>query len=207
VPNREVSIEVDLAKNARGELAGTFSNPARNLKGFPLASVTVEGNAIRLLIKANSGGGTFEGVLSGDGRSMSGTFNTTEGGYSIPFGLTRTGDARIEAAATSAPIGKELEGTWHGALVANGKQVRLVLTLSNHPDGTGSILQVDEGLDVPIATITQKASSLTLDITAVGGSYSGTLNADGTELAGTWNEGQVSLPLTFRRAAEGKQRP
>jgi hypothetical protein len=38
----------------------------------------------------------------------------------MPFSLTRTGDPRIEAPATSAPIGKELEGIWNGTLDVNG---------------------------------------------------------------------------------------
>ena len=56
-----------------------------------------------------------------------------------------------------------------------------------------------EGLEIPITTITQKASSVTLDVTTVGGSYAGALNAEGTELAGTWTQGSATLPLTFRR--------
>ncbi len=202
VPDREVRIEVDLSKSAKGDLAGTFGNPARNVKGLPLANVAVDGKSIRFLLKVNSGGGAFEGVLADDGKSMSGKFNTAEGGYSIPFTLTRTGDAKIEPPAKSAPIGKELEGTWNGALNVDGKQVRLVLKMANQPDGTasGSLLSVDGGgLEVPI-TMTQKGSSLTVDVKAVGSSFAGALNPDGTELVGTYTEGTVALPLTFRRA-------
>jgi hypothetical protein len=86
--------------------------------------------------------------------------------------------------------------------------LRAILTLSNQPDGTasGSLVTVDDGLEIPIATITQNASSLTLDLKAVGASYSGTLNPDATELAGTYTQGSLTLPLTFRRAAtEGKK--
>jgi hypothetical protein len=209
VPEREVRIEVDLAKSAKGDLAGTFGNPARNVAGLPLANVAVDGKSVRFVLKVNSGGGTFEGVLGDDGKSMSGKFNTAEGGYSIPFTLTRTGDAKIEPPAKSASIGKELEGTWNGALDVDGKHVRLVLKMANQPDGTatGSLLSVDGGgLEVPII-MTQKGSTLTLAIKAVGSSYAGTLNTEGTALVGTYTEGTVVLPLTFQRAAaaEGKK--
>jgi hypothetical protein len=55
-------------------------------------------------------------------------------------------------------------------------------------------------LEIPIATITQKASSVTLDLKAIGGSYSGALNAEGTALVGTVTQGAAVLPLTFRLA-------
>ena len=211
-PGKEVRFEVDLAKNSKGELAGTFSNPAQNIRGYPLSNVAFDGRSVRFLLKVNSGGGPFEGVLSADGKSMSGDFTTAtaEGNFTVPFSLTRTGDARIEPPSRSAAIGKELEGTWNGTLDVNGKQqVRLVLKMSNQPDGTatGSLVTVDQGVDIPVTTITQKASSLILDIKVVGGTYSSVLNADGTELVGTWTQGSLVLPLTFRRAAatEGKK--
>jgi hypothetical protein len=209
-PGKEVKFEVDLAKNSRGELAGTFSNPAQNIKGYPLTNVAVEGRSIHFVLKVNSGGGPFEGVLSADGKSIAGDFTaaTAQGNFTVPFSLTRTGEARIDAPPTSAPIDKELEGTWNGTLDVNGKPLGFVLKMSNHPDGaTGTLVSVDQGVEIPITTITQKASSLILDVKVVGGTYSGALSADGTELVGTWTEGPLVLPLTFRRAgtADGKK--
>ena len=65
---------------------------------------------------------------------MSGEFTTSQGGYTIPFNLTRTGNAQIAAAPRSAPIGKELEGTWNGTLEVAGKHERLVLKMANQID-------------------------------------------------------------------------
>ena len=121
----------------------------------------------------------------------------------MPFDLKRTGDARIAAAPKSAPIGKELEGTWNGAIDVGGKQERLVLTMTNHADGTasGTIQDLDgSNVEIPIA-ITQKASDVTIDVTVVGASYTAALNANG-ELSGTWAQGPVSLPLTFKRVSK-----
>jgi hypothetical protein len=55
-------------------------------------------------------------------------------------------------------------------------------------------------LEIPITTITQQSSSVTLLLNVVGGSYSGALNRDGTELVGTLTQGTAVLPLTFRRS-------
>ena len=201
IPNMEMKIEIDLAKNSKGELAGTFGNPAQNVKGLPLSTVAVEGRSVRLVLKAGKEVSTFVGVLSADGKSISG--DASQGAESVPFSLTRTGDARIAPAPKSPPIGKELEGTWNGTLDVGERHVRLVLKMANQPDGTatGTIVSLDgSGMELPIA-MTQKASSVTIDVTSVGISYVGVLNAEGTELVGKWTEGSAVLPLTFRRAA------
>jgi hypothetical protein len=201
-PNMEVKIEIDLSKDSKGELAGSFGQLAQNLKGLPLANVAVDGRSVGFQIRGSAPGErVFKGTLSADGRSMAGDF--TQAGFTIPFNLTRSGDARIETPARNAAISKELEGSWNGTLDVNGVQKRLVLTLSNQADGTsaGSFVNVDEGLEIPITTIVQKASSVTLDVKAVGGSYSGALNPEGTELVGTLTQGPLALPVTFRRGA------
>lgn len=203
IPDKEVKVEVDLARNAKGALAGTFGNPGEGLKGLPLASVSVEGKAVTFELKAGSGGGTFRGTLAADGQSMSGDFITTEGNHALPFRLARTGDARIAPAPKSLPIGKELEGTWNGTLEYEGKQSRLVLSMANQKDGTsaGTILSRDgSGVEVPIA-MAQKGSHVTIEVPSVSARYEGDLNAAGTELAGTWTQGPAVLPLTFRRPA------
>ncbi len=63
-----------------------------------------------------------------------------------------------------------------------------------------AVFNPGDGLEIPIASITQNASSVTLDLKAVGGSYSGKVNAEGTELVGTFIQGTAVLPLTFRRS-------
>jgi hypothetical protein len=199
-PNVEMKVEIDLAKNSKGELAGTFAQPAQGVKGLPLSTLTVEGRSIRFVVKGGPEGATFQAMLSADRTSMSG--EAAQGGYSVPFTLTRTGDARVAPMPKSPPIGKELEGTWNGALDVNGAQMRLVVKMANQPDGTaaGTIVSQDgSGVDIPIA-MTQKASNVTIDVPSVGASFAGVLNAERTELAGTWTQGPSALPLTLRLA-------
>jgi len=206
-PGMEVKIEIDLATNGQGELTGTFSKPAEKLKGLPLSDIAIEHQSVRFQIKGAPRERVFEGDLSADGKSISGIYS--QSGYTIPFSLTLMGEARIEAPAKNAAIGKEFEGVWNGTLEADGKQLHAILTLSNQADGTSiaSLVSVDEGLDIPITTITQRASSLTLDLKAVGGFYSASLNPAGTELTGTYTQGSLALPLTFSRStAPGTKR-
>jgi hypothetical protein len=202
VPNMEVPIEVDLAKDGNG-LSGTFANPSQNLRGLPLGNISVVGKEVSFQVRGSAPGErAFKGTLSDDGQSLSGDYS--QGGYTIPFVLARKGDPQGEAPARSAAVSKALEGTWNGALEASGVQRRLVLTVVNRPDGTstGHFLNIDEGLEIPISAITEKASSVVLEVKALGGAYTGTLDAAGAELVGTWTQGPAGVPLTLRRAAK-----
>jgi len=120
----DVQVEIDLAKNSKGELAGTFGQPAQHLKGLPLAGFSVNGTAVAFQIKGSTPGDrAFKGTLSADGTTISGDFSSSQVG-TVPFKLTRTGDARIEATPASAAIAKELEGNWIGTLEVNGMQLQ-----------------------------------------------------------------------------------
>jgi hypothetical protein len=200
--SREVAIDIDLTKNARGALDGTFGQPGQNIKGLPLSTVTLAGQTVSFELKATAGGGVFRGNLA-DATSMTGEFVTSEGGYTVPFDLKRTGDAQIAPAPRSAAIGQELEGTWNGTIDLNGRQERLVLKMTNRGDGTatGTILDLDgSAVEIAIA-MTQKASTLTLEVAAVGASYVAVLKSE-NELVGTWAQGPLTLPLTFTRATK-----
>jgi hypothetical protein len=198
IPGRDdVRFEVDLARRDAGDVTGAIS--AADEKGLPLTKVAVEGRSITFQARSDQ---PFSAVLSHDGKQMSG--NATLSGYSLPFGMNRTGDARLEPAVTSPSVGKELEGTWNATLGINGMSLRLALTVTNQSGGgaIARIVSLDEGgLTVP-AVVTQNGSSVNYEQKGVAGSYAGTLNADGTELVGTWTQRATSLPLAFRRGAE-----
>ena len=196
-PATDVLIEVDLARDAAGALAGTFGNAAQNVHGFPLSNVAANGTSVAFEIKAN-GGGVFHGTVSADGKSMTGTFATR--GTELPFALTRLGDAKIAPPPRSPAIAKELEGKWSGTLDVEGTTRQVGLKLRNDSDGTSTgVIVTNEGVEVPITGIAQKGTSVTLEVKNVGGTWAGTLK-DG-ELAGTWTQGPFTGPLAFRRAA------
>src|ERR1700730_14802219 len=70
MPEKEMKIEIDLAKNSKGNLAGTFGQPAQSVKGLPLPTVAVEGRSVRFVVKGDAEPSTFKGVLSADGKSI-----------------------------------------------------------------------------------------------------------------------------------------
>jgi predicted hotdog family 3-hydroxylacyl-ACP dehydratase len=196
--NMALKVEIDLARNSLGVFAGTFSQPAQGVKGLPLSSIAVEASTVRFVVKGGPDAATFDGALSADGTSISGT--VTQGGFTIPINLSRTGDARIVPAPKSAPIAKELEGTWNGALDIDGAAMRLVVKMANQPDGTaaGTVVSPDgSGVEIPIG-MTQNGSTVTIDVPSVGASYVAVLNPARTELTGTWTQRDAAFPLTLR---------
>ena len=145
----------------------------------------------------------FKGTVSKDAKSLSGEFS--QGGGKVPFAVTRTGDAKFEPLPKSTPITKDVEGSWEGSLDVNGTILRLVVKLSNGPDGvaTGTMVSVDQGgAEMPIAAIVQTGSHLKLIVQVVAGTYEGDLK-DG-QLTGTWTQGPGTLPLIFRRPAPSR---
>ena len=55
-PGIELAVEFDLTKNLGGQWAGTFSQPAQNISGFPLSGVSLNGNRVTFEIRATGGG-------------------------------------------------------------------------------------------------------------------------------------------------------
>ena len=199
-PNMELKVEIDLARNGQGNFFGTFGQPAQGVKGLPLASVDVGASKVRFVVKGGPDAATFDGTLAADGTTISG--EVSQSGFTIPMQLARTGDARFVPAPTSAAIGRELEGTWHGTLDVNGASMRLIVKMANRPDGTatGTVVSPDgSGVEIPIG-MTQKASSVTIEVPSLSASFVAVLNDSGTELTGTWTQRDASLPLTLSRA-------
>jgi hypothetical protein len=199
-PGRSVAFEVDLGKNARGELIGTFGNPAQGEKALPLGTIAVTGREVRFAVNATRGG-TFHATLGDDGRAMAGDFTLGGGGQAVPFQLTRTGAARFTPPPRSPPISRRLEGRWTGTLTADGKQLTIGLAMANQPDGTATGTVRSEGLQLPIA-ITETGARVRIDVPSVSGSFAGEIDAAGARLVGTWSQRSLSLPLTFARDAK-----
>ena len=50
----EMLFHVDLSKNAKGDVIGTYSRPDNNLAGLPLTRVTLDGRAIGFVLTGNT---------------------------------------------------------------------------------------------------------------------------------------------------------
>jgi hypothetical protein len=202
-PGMAIGFEIDFARNEKGVMTGTVNLPGERIKGLPLTKVAIEGRTISFHARSDQ---PMRGDLSADGKTIAGDYFAE--GNTLPFTMVRTGDSKMQAPPKSPPITAQLEGTWEGTLETHGVELHLVLKLANRGDGTsaGRIVNLDQGeLELPVA-ITQKGATVTLDVVPIVSSYAGTLNADGTELAGTFSQGANSAALTFRRTAAGSSK-
>jgi hypothetical protein len=200
LPNSPLAIEVDVARNAKGELAATFAEPSAGVKGFPFSIVELQGRTLRLVLKAGEKPSTFTGTLSIDGKTISG--NAEQGGEKTTFTLTRVGEARVAAQPKNARIAKELEGAWYGAIDMGGRQMRLVLKLANHADGTaeGTVMSPDgSGIEIPLG-IKEKDGHVEIGVPSVGAAFIGKFDAVKLELNGQWTQSTATFPLKFRRS-------
>jgi hypothetical protein len=198
-PSMEVPFAIDLARNDQGQFAGTLSLPVEHISGLPLLKVAVDGAAVSLYARADQ---PLNGALSADGTTITGDYFAE--GATVPFSLTRRGAAKIDPPATGPAIAAALEGTWKAVIATNGLEVHVVLTLANRADGRSIayIVNLDQGgLRLPMA-VGQSGASVTLTSTVVPSSFTGGLN-DAGELAGTFSQGSLSMPVTFHRATAG----
>lgn len=97
--------------------------------------------------------------------------------------------------------GEGAAGEWRGVLEVGAMTLRLALHVEEKDDGgLGAILDsVDQGAKIPVDTVVFERGTLRLALHAIGASYQGTLNADGSALEGVWSQGGRELPLTFHR--------
>jgi hypothetical protein len=200
VQGKELRLEVDLVARAADKWEGSAAFPEMNTKGLELSGIAVQGQAVTFGIKGIPGDPTFKGTLSKDSKTLSGDF--VQGPASGTFTLAWKGEPKFEAPAKNAPLGKDFEGTWEGALEVNGVTLHLVMKLSNQDGGAkGTLISIDQGgVEIPIDTIVQTAAHLKLAVPRIGGAYEGDLK-DG-QITGTWTQGPISAPLNLKRAAK-----
>lgn len=204
LPGTELAIRVDLEK-APGAWSGSIDILVQGLRGFRLADVKVEGEAVSFAMPGIPGDPKFAGKLAADGRTIGGEF--TQAGRTHPFKIERKPKPAGVAGETPARgvPGKGLIGHWQGSLKPTPViELRLVLEITNTPAGEpgGVMVSADQGgARIPITALTEKEGRVSFETKSVGGTFDGSLSADGSEIDGSWRQGGNVLPLTFKRLA------
>jgi uncharacterized protein len=186
-----------IARGDHGFSAATLDSLDQGVYGIEASSLQQSDSTLSFEIPSVNA--TFRGEVSGDHRSIAGTW--LQGGASLPLEFHRP----PHLSASKAPSGavSAAEGTWQGALETNGMRFRLQLRISHDEQGQliASMDSIDQGINgFRAATATQTGSAVHLDLPAVRGVYDGELSATRNFMSGTWRQGGNPTPLDFKRS-------
>lgn len=202
----EVPMTVDLAQDASGAWIGSFTVPGSTQVDVPLTGITATDSSVHFVLSFPDNP-SFDGKLSADGTSISGTASNSQG--SVGFDLARTGDAHVNVAPPSSVLPVEFVGRWEGAVSAEGKQLRVAFVLTPAPDGkaTGTLISVDQGgQEFKASTVTVDGKKLIFESRSISAVFTGTLGDDGA-ITGEWSQGGARLPLALKREGAAVQKP
>ena len=187
-----IRVTLDLAKNAKSEWIASMGLPSDNRTGLVVKDVVVNGKSVKFLALELMSA-RFDLTLGPDG-NMKGTIS---GPGSQPVEFKRTGEAKVELIPASPAVSRALEGDWEGSL--NGT-FRMVFHFKNQPDKTAmTTFDTANATNLPLNDVKQTGQKVEFGMRIAHGSFQGTLNKEGTELAGQFTHEANSVPLTVRK--------
>ena len=98
-----------------------------------------------------------------------------------------------------------IQGNWEGKIEANQLAVRLVLKVSPATGGgyKAALDSPDQGArDIPVTTVTVKRSKVLVELKPLNALFEGTVNPDGTEIAGQWKQAGAVMDVVFKQVGQ-----
>jgi|HubBroStandDraft_4_1064222.scaffolds.fasta_scaffold72627_2 hypothetical protein len=186
----QLPLVLHLRADENGALAATMDSPSQGANGLVGSEVKLDGTTLSYSIAIV--GGMYTGTVSADGKTISGTW--TQNGNSTPLEWKFTKTAAQADAAAAAAKPSAIDGNWAGALDAGGQTLHIVFHFRT---GAGGLVQCSmDSLDqkgamgIPCGIVKMDGRKISLDVTAVHGTYLGKMRPDGKAIDGTWSQGQ-----------------
>ena len=104
-----------------------------------------------------------------------------------------------------AAAGQNLEGIWEGALDVGAMKLRLALKVTKAADGAlaAKLDSLDQGAkDLPVDVISLNDGAVHFEMKRLMAVFDGTLNKEGSEIAGQFKQARASHPLSLKRVAK-----
>ena len=191
--SQRIGVTLDLAKNAKSEWIGSMGLPSDNKTGLVVKDVVVNGKSVKF-VALELMSARFDLTLGPDG-NMKGTIS---GRGSQPVEFKRTGEAKVELIPASPAVSKELEGDWEGSLKMPNGAFRMVFHFKNQPDKTVmTTFDTPNATNLPLNDVKQAGQKVEFGMRIAHGAFQGTLNKEGTELAGQFTHEANGVPLTL----------
>ena len=194
----ELRLVLHITKAADGGLQGTLDSidqPGSN--GIPVKTIMLKDSKLSLDIPAVHG--TYEGKVSGDAKTIAGTWTQ---GSSLPLEFKR-GTAAIKTEHKPAKP-SDIDGAWMGTLDLGTVQLRVVFHILNTEDGlTATMDSPDQGANgLPTTSVTRDGAKLKIEAKAIGGVFEGAIAADLSSIDGTFTQLGAAHPLVLKRVKD-----
>jgi hypothetical protein len=202
LPDRELQLTLDLAKDDLGAWTGTFGQPAQNLRNIPVSALKVDDKTVRFALAG--GGGNAPGFDCKLESAAAMTCSVSGPGGSVNASFRRTGEAKVDLPKASAAVSADLEGAWEGAIETPNGTLHLIIHFRNQPDKTvqATLDSLDQNAhDLPLTDVAESGNSIVFQLRMASGAYKGTLDKEKKQIAGEWTQGGNTMPLTLKKTA------
>jgi uncharacterized protein len=189
----DLHLVLHISKSDSG-LKATLDSVDQGANGIPVSSITFKDSKLSLGVEIVHG--AYEGKLSSDGATISGTWSQNE--VDLPLDFKRAA-APAPAAKPAKP--SDIDGAWIGTLeVGAGIKLRVVFHIANTESGLVTTMDSpDQGTNgLPTTKTARDGTKLTIDVQKISGSFEGTIDPDTNSIVGTWTQG-AAMPLVLHR--------
>jgi hypothetical protein len=201
IPDRELTLIVDLAQGKDGAWIGSIIMPGFDVKGKALKDIIVKGSEVSFALATGRGlQATLKGNVGSDG-TLAGDF--VEAGSTAHFALKRIGPPQVESPPRNTAISKELEGEWQGQFEIYGTPRKVTIKLVNQGDKGAAAEFIVVGRKttmLPVDLVSQQGTFVTIESHETGISYEGAFNSKSGEIKGTFFQAAIEIPLVLKRA-------
>ena len=197
VAGAELRLVLHITKSADGTLAGTLDSIDQKANGIPVSSITLKNSKLNLIFNRPSA--TYDGTVSPDGKSISGTWTQAS---ALPLDFKRV----ITPIKTEHKPAKpsDIDGAWMGTLDLGAASLRVVFHIVNTEDGLIATLDSpDQGVNgMPTTSTMRDGANLKIDCKSIGGLYEGKIAADLSSIDGTFTQLGATHPLLLKRVKD-----
>ena len=180
-----------------GVAVATIDSLDQGVYGIEAGSLKESGSSFQFDIPSVNA--TFEGTVSANRESIDGAWS--QGGAHLPLVFHR--QPRIALSKSPSGAISTAEGTWQGAIEANGMRYRLQLHISHDAQGhlVATMDSIDQGINgFHASQATESDSQIHLELPAVRSTYDATVNSVRNSMTGTWRQNGEPTELTFHRS-------
>jgi len=198
-----------ISKAASGELTAKLDSIDQGARDIAVNSVAVSNTTLRM--EVNLVKGLYVGTLNAAGTKAKGLWS--QGAGVLPLDLEKGQGTNVVSeveklsptdTAANKLAAQKLAGTWTGTLEAGASlRLRVNITKTSGDAAAGTMDSLDQNANgIPLSAITLKDGKVRFEVRGVGGTYEGTLAADGATVTGEWQQGGGTLPLEFKKASK-----